>query len=103
MARRLTHSISLVPARAQEAALRCAAEADPLAASIGAANTLVRLPEAQGGGLKAYNTDCEAAIQAVERGLAPGYDPAGGAASPLQGRPAAVTPLWAPLRSIAAP
>lgn len=74
----------------KEAALRCAQEADPLAAAIGAANTLVRLPSQSGGdsagGLKAYNTDCEAAVLAVERGLAPGYVPGAGAPSPLQGK-----------------
>lgn len=50
----------------QLAALDCADEADPLASSIGAANTLMRQP---GGGLKAYNTDCSAAISAVESAL----------------------------------
>lgn len=51
-----------------------------MAAAIGAANTLVRLPE---GGWKAYNTDCLAATAAIERGLLE----RGGAASasPLAG------------------
>ncbi|KAK9906781.1 hypothetical protein WJX75_007923 [Coccomyxa subellipsoidea] len=48
------------------AALECAEEADPVAARIGAANTLVRL---SGGGLKAFNTDWSAAISAVEAAL----------------------------------
>ena len=59
----------------QLAALECAEEADPVAARIGAANTLVRQP---GGGLKAYNTDWSAAISAVETAL-------GGGASPHDG------------------
>jgi hypothetical protein len=50
----------------QLAALECAEEADPVAARIGAANTLVRL---SGGGLKAFNTDWSAAISAVEAAL----------------------------------
>ena len=51
------------------AALEAAASADPLAASIGAANTLVRDPKNEGGKLKAYNTDAPAAIGAIEEGL----------------------------------
>ena len=48
------------------AALEAAQEVDPVAARIGAANTLVRQ---QDGSLKAYNTDWSAAIEAVEEGL----------------------------------
>jgi 3-dehydroquinate dehydratase/shikimate dehydrogenase len=50
----------------KEAALAACAEVDPVAASIGAVNTLVRLP---GGGFKGYNTDWEAAVDAIEMGL----------------------------------
>jgi 3-dehydroquinate dehydratase / shikimate dehydrogenase len=48
-------------------ALENASSADPLAASIGAANTLVRDPET--GKLRAFNTDAPAAIGAIEEGL----------------------------------
>jgi 3-dehydroquinate dehydratase/shikimate dehydrogenase len=48
------------------AALEAAAEADGVAARIGAANTLVR---SAGGRYKAFNTDWVAAIAAIERGL----------------------------------
>ena len=50
----------------QVAALEAAQEVDPVAARIGAANTLVRQRD---GSLKAYNTDWSAAIEAVEEGL----------------------------------
>lgn len=50
----------------KETALKCCAEVDPVAAQIGAVNTLVRLPS---GGWKGYNTDWLAAIDAVEQGL----------------------------------
>ena len=40
--------------------------ADPLAAQIGAANTLVRRSD---GSLAAFNTDCSAAVSAIEGGL----------------------------------
>lgn len=50
----------------QEAAVRLADEVDSSAANMGAANTLVRLPN---GALKAYNTDAPAAIAAIEQGL----------------------------------
>ena len=59
----------------KEAALQACAEVDPVAASIGAVNTLVRLP---GGGFKGYNTDWEAAVDAIEMGL--------GGAGTLSGR-----------------
>lgn len=59
----------------QEAALENADFVDPVASSIGAVNTLVRQPD---GSLSAYNTDWEAAINAIEDGL-------GGAGS-LQGK-----------------
>lgn len=50
-----------VPCRTpQEAALRLAAEVDPVARQIGAVNTLVRQPD---GSFKGYNTDWLAAIQ----------------------------------------
>jgi len=54
----------------KEAALECADEVDPLAAEIGAVNTLVR---GEDGKLRGYNTDCAAAIRAIELGL--GADP----------------------------
>ena len=60
----------------QVAALEAADEVDEVAASIGAANTLVRQPD---GRLKAYNTDWSAALDAVEAGL-------GGGARPLAGK-----------------
>lgn len=41
--------------------------ADPVAASIGAVNTLVRRPD---GSLAGYNTDWDAAISAIEKCLA---------------------------------
>jgi 3-dehydroquinate dehydratase / shikimate dehydrogenase len=50
----------------KEAALRGAASSDEVAASIGAANTLVRQAD---GSFKAYNTDWSAAISAIERGM----------------------------------
>jgi hypothetical protein len=50
----------------QAAALAAAAEKDPVAEKIGAANTLVRR---QDGSLAAYNTDWSAAISAIERGM----------------------------------
>lgn len=50
----------------KEAAFRGASSVDPVAAQIGAVNTLVRQSD---GGLKGYNTDCSAAISAIERGL----------------------------------
>lgn len=49
------------------AALENSASADPLAASIGAANTLVR--DSNTGELRAFNTDAPAAIGAIEEGL----------------------------------
>jgi len=50
----------------KEAALACADTVDPVAASIGAVNTLVRQSD---GGLSAYNTDWEAAINAIEEAV----------------------------------
>jgi 3-dehydroquinate dehydratase/shikimate dehydrogenase len=74
----------------KEAALRGAGSADVLAQQIGAANTLVRQPD---GSLKAYNTDCSAAIHAIERGLVKslalgdhGASRAMDSSSPLKGR-----------------
>jgi len=49
----------------KEAALEACEELDPLAAEIGAVNTMVRLPS---GGFKGYNTDSVAAIDACEAG-----------------------------------
>ena len=63
------------PAPTQVAALEAADEVDEVAASIGAANTLVRQP---GGTLKAYNTDWSAALDAVEAGLGGGERPLAG-------------------------
>ncbi|KAG2452420.1 hypothetical protein HYH02_002663 [Chlamydomonas schloesseri] len=51
----------------KEAALRAAKDVDPVAAQIGAVNTLIRQPD---GSFKGFNTDWEAAISAIERGLA---------------------------------
>lgn len=50
----------------KETALKCCKEVDPVAAQIGAVNTLVRMP---GGGWKGYNTDWLAAIDTIEQGL----------------------------------
>lgn len=68
------------------AALAAAAEADEVARSIAAANTLVRIGE--GKGFKAYNTDWLAAIVSIEQAMAEnGMGGAAGAgASPLAGR-----------------
>lgn len=52
----------------KEEALRASDEADDLARRIGAANTLVRLP---GGRLRAYNTDCFAAVDSIEARCGP--------------------------------
>ena len=57
----------------QEAALEAADSVDPLAVRIGAVNTLVRQPD---GGLRGYNTDCSAAIAAIEAGLRDAASPA---------------------------
>ncbi|KAJ9513859.1 hypothetical protein QJQ45_020935 [Haematococcus lacustris] len=56
----------------QEPALQVCQEVDPVAAQIGAVNTLVRLA---GGGFKGYNTDWLAAIEAIEQQLAAGSPP----------------------------
>ncbi|GAB4816977.1 hypothetical protein N2152v2_004023 [Parachlorella kessleri] len=64
----------------KEAALRGASEVDPTAEQIGAVNTLVRQPR---GGLKGYNTDWSAAIEAIEKGLGGATQPG---SSPLKGK-----------------
>ncbi|TYH43511.1 hypothetical protein ES332_D11G133700v1 [Gossypium tomentosum] len=51
----------------KEAAIRCCDEVHPIAKSIGAVNTIVRRP--MDGKLIGYNTDCEAAISAIEDAL----------------------------------
>ncbi|KAH1081300.1 hypothetical protein J1N35_021061 [Gossypium stocksii] len=51
----------------KEAAIRCCDEVHPIAKSIGAVNTIVRRP--MDGKLISYNTDCEAAISAIEDAL----------------------------------
>ncbi|CAI5500720.1 unnamed protein product, partial [Closterium sp. Naga37s-1] len=48
------------------AALECCQDVEPLAKSIGAANTIIR---GEGGRLMGYNTDCMAAIETIEDGL----------------------------------
>ena len=65
----------------KQAALAGAAEADPVAAQIGAVNTLVRQAD---GGLRGYNTDWLAAVAAIEKGLNPGGC-AGGVGMPTCG------------------
>ncbi len=64
------HTSSSTPAppfELQAAALEAGkSAADPLAAQIGAANTLVRRSD---GSLAAFNTDCSAAVSAIEGGL----------------------------------
>lgn len=52
----------------QEDACRLS-DADPVASSIGAVNTLVRRPD---GSLAGYNTDWHAAISAIEQSLTNG-------------------------------
>ena len=64
------------------AALAAATEADPTAALIGAANTLVRLPG--GKGWKAFNTDATAAVDSIAEGLRKAGG-SGGGVDPLQG------------------
>ncbi|KAJ7522528.1 hypothetical protein O6H91_18G015700 [Diphasiastrum complanatum] len=49
----------------KEDALRCCDEVDPIAQAIGAVNTIIR----RDGKLIGYNTDCEAAISAIEDAL----------------------------------
>ncbi|KDP21552.1 hypothetical protein JCGZ_22023 [Jatropha curcas] len=51
----------------KEAAVGCCDEVHPLAKSIGAVNTIVRRPT--DGKLIGYNTDCEAAVTAIEDAL----------------------------------
>ncbi|CAI7838809.1 unnamed protein product [Closterium sp. NIES-54] len=48
------------------AALECCQDVEPLAKSIGAANTIIR---GEDGRLMGYNTDCMSAIEAIEDGL----------------------------------
>ncbi|PNW80154.1 hypothetical protein CHLRE_08g380201v5 [Chlamydomonas reinhardtii] len=77
----------------KEAALRAAKDVDPVAAQIGAVNTLIRQAD---GSFKGYNTDWEAAISAIERGLAGvagGAAAAAAAAAKNAGTPAAESPL----------
>lgn len=67
------------------AALKAAAEADEVASSIAAANTLVRIGE--GKGFKAYNTDWLAAIVSIEQAMVEnGMGSATAGVSPLAGR-----------------
>jgi len=71
------------------AALAAAAEADEVASSIAAANTLVRL--GNGKGFKAYNTDWLAAITSIEHamteaGMTSGDSGEGEGTSPLAGK-----------------
>lgn len=67
------------------AALAAAAEADEVANSIAAANTLVRM--GSGKGFKAYNTDWLAAITSIENAMAEAGMSSGDAvASPLAGK-----------------
>ena len=69
----------------KQAALEGAAEVDPVAAQIGAVNTLVRQPD--GTSLKGYNTDWSAAIAAIEGGLDAGAPSSTDASSsPLAGK-----------------
>jgi 3-dehydroquinate dehydratase/shikimate dehydrogenase len=74
----------------QEAALRLAAEVDPVARQIGAVNTLVRQAD---GSFKGFNTDWLAAISAIERGLAGVPGGAAAAASAPPPPPGAESPL----------
>ncbi|GAX76080.1 hypothetical protein CEUSTIGMA_g3523.t1 [Chlamydomonas eustigma] len=71
----------------KEAALKLASSVDPLAAQIGAVNTLIRQSD---GTFKGYNTDCSAAIGAIEKQMI--------RAAYARGEPASaegsVSPLW---------
>ncbi len=60
----------------KEAALKLADSADDVASQIGAVNTLIRQPD---GTFKGYNTDCSAALGAIEAslGAASGQAPSG--------------------------
>ncbi|GFR49320.1 hypothetical protein Agub_g11346, partial [Astrephomene gubernaculifera] len=62
----------------KEAALRLSSSVDPVAAQIGAVNTLVRQPD---GSYRGYNTDWLAAIGAIERAVAAREGAAGAASS----------------------
>lgn len=77
----------------KEAACRLSA-ADDVAAKIGAVNTLVRTPA---GGLEGHNTDWDAAISAVERGLRGG----GTSKRPLEGLTAVVLGTGGAARALA--
>eukprot|EP00775_Hariotina_reticulata_P012029 gene12029-12174_t len=72
----------------KESAFRAVASCDPVAASIGACNTLIKQDD---GSFKGYNTDWIAAISAVERVLATGSSEAAAATYQLEtstsGRP----------------
>ncbi|XP_058076132.1 bifunctional 3-dehydroquinate dehydratase/shikimate dehydrogenase, chloroplastic-like isoform X2 [Magnolia sinica] len=70
----------------KEAAVGCCDEVHPLAKSIGAVNTIVRRPS--DGRLVGYNTDCEAAITAMEDALRARKGTSGEASniSPLAGK-----------------
>eukprot|EP00884_Botryococcus_braunii_P011164 jgi/Botrbrau1/20048/Bobra.200_1s0053.1 len=64
-------------------AMRLADSLDPLAERIGAVNTLVRQED---GTLKGYNTDCQAAVAAIEEGLTRKSGSGKVAESPLKDR-----------------
>ncbi|KAG8389422.1 hypothetical protein BUALT_Bualt02G0227900 [Buddleja alternifolia] len=70
----------------KETALRCCDEVHPLALSIGAVNTIIRMPV--DGKLVGYNTDCEACITAIEDAFRERRIPNGQAlhASPIAGK-----------------
>eukprot|EP00197_Chlamydomonas_leiostraca_P004102 CAMPEP_0202872118 /NCGR_PEP_ID=MMETSP1391-20130828/20452_1 /ASSEMBLY_ACC=CAM_ASM_000867 /TAXON_ID=1034604 /ORGANISM="Chlamydomonas leiostraca, Strain SAG 11-49" /LENGTH=542 /DNA_ID=CAMNT_0049553083 /DNA_START=98 /DNA_END=1726 /DNA_ORIENTATION=+ len=71
----------------KEAALKAAKQVDPVAAKIGAVNTLIRQPD---GSFKGYNTDWCAAIDAIERQLSSSGTSSSGSgssgSSPLAGK-----------------
>ena len=67
----------------KEDALKCCAEVDPVAAQIGAVNTLVRRSD---GSLKGYNTDYSAAIGAIEAAMASRPDESDDPEKALEGK-----------------
>ena len=79
------------------AALGAAHEADSVATSIAAANTLVRL---ESGGFKAYNTDWLAAISSIENAMA-GNGLGNGDSSPLNGKQVVVIGAGGAARALA--
>lgn len=81
-------------------ARECGAEVDPLAAAIGAANTLVvdRDDDGRVAGLRVLNTDADAAVRSLARGLDPDLPPA----DAVRGRSVAVLGAGGVARAVVA-